>query len=341
LGASLIGHNLNREIWMPRKINPDATYGRKLLEMFRKLMLDGRRHFQTDLATEFECSPQTISRMVGEIEAVVGTSLEIGTHERRRYYQIKTIARSRLGLDFEELRYLSICRDLASPSLPQQVAQRVEETIFNLSVLLADQAFAERSLAQKTQFAFFSKGRLDYSPHFEHIEKLVEAAEKRLICLVRYKAAGKTEDKEHRFAPGRLVSLNSALYALGAGVTEDFKGLRHLTNLAVHRITDVALTDRHFDFELPEASPEAFGLPWHEPRQFRIQFQAGKAADYVRERIWAEEQKLEELNDGRLLLELTTRSEPEVLAWVRSFGNEAKLVESAILAPAGNLQAQP
>jgi hypothetical protein len=31
---------------------------------------------------------------------------------------------------------------------------------------------------------------------------------------------------------------------------------------------------------LPEAEPNAFGLPWHEPKTFRIRFKAGKAADY-------------------------------------------------------------
>jgi hypothetical protein len=311
---------------MPPKKDPDTTPGVKLLRMFRKLMLDGRRHFQLDLAEEFQCSPQTIIRMAGEIELVVGASLESGLENRRRWYQIKTISRSRLGLDFEELRYLSVCRDLAAPNLPEQVRERVDDTIFNLSVLMADQGFAEREKAQKTQFAFFSKGRIDYTPHYEHIEKLLQAGEERRICLVRYKAAGKSEDKEHRFAPSRIVSMNSALYAIGAGVTENFREVRHLTNLAIHRITDVILTERKFSFILPEAEPNAFGLPWHEPKTFRIRFKAGKAADYVRERIWADEQKLEEMEDGGVVLELTTRSEPEVMAWVRSFGEETQIL---------------
>lgn len=58
---------------------------------------------------------------------------------------------------------------------------------------------------------------------------------------------------------------------------------------------------------------------------FRIRFTAGKAAEYVRERIWAEAQKLEETPDGGVLLEITTRSEPELMAWVRSFGPEASV----------------
>jgi predicted DNA-binding transcriptional regulator YafY len=311
---------------MTSKIDPVATPGEKLLRLFRKLMLDGRKHFQRDLAEAFQCSPQTILRMAGEIEAVIGTNLESGLENRRKWYRINTLSRSRLGLDFEELRYLSVCRDLAASHLPEQVLERVDETIFSLSMLMADQDFARREESQKRQLAFFSKGRIDYSPHFDHIEKLVQAIENKKICLVRYKAAGKQGDKEHRFAPSRLASMGGALYVLGAGVTEDYSAIRHLTNLAVHRITDLILTERAIPSDLPQYAPNAFGLPWHEPREFRIHFQAGKAADYVRERIWADEQRMEEQDDGSLILELTTRSEPEVLAWVRSFGEEAALL---------------
>ena len=31
-------------------------------------------------------------------------------------------------------------------------------------------------------------------------------------------------------------------------------------------------------------------------------------------------------DDGGLILELTTRSEPELMSWVRSFGNDAELL---------------
>jgi hypothetical protein len=201
----------------------------------------------------------------------------------------------------------------------------VDDTIFNLSMLMADQGFAKREKAQKTQFAFFSKGRIDYTPHFEHIEKLLQAAEEKRICLVRYKASGRDEAREHRFAPDRMVSMNNALYVAGATVTEDFKEVRHPVNLAIQRLTDVILTERNFSFSLPEIEANSFGLPWHEPKTFRIRFKKGKAADYVRERIWAEEQIIEDTEDGGLLLELSTRSEPELLAWVRSFGEEARM----------------
>ena len=57
----------------------------------------------------------------------------------------------------------------------------------------------------------------------------------------------------------------------------------------------------------------------------------GKSADYVRERVWARQQRLEECPDGSLIFEITTTSEPELMSFVRSFGEEATLLSKADL----------
>lgn len=54
-------------------------------------------------------------RLITIIETEIGINLKTDKDGTRRWYKIDSIHRSRLGLDFEELRYLSICRDLASP----------------------------------------------------------------------------------------------------------------------------------------------------------------------------------------------------------------------------------
>lgn len=311
---------------MQPKLDADASTAEKTLRLYQKLLLDGRRHFQTDLAEYLNCSAQTVMRLVAEIEGVIGACLVTGLEKHRRWYQIRSVSRNRLGLDFEELRYLSICRDLAAPYLPEQIKKRVDESIFSFSLLMADTAYAEREKVQKPQFVFHNKGLIDYSPHFAHLESLVKAAEEEHICLVRYRAAGSKKSKEHRFAPHRMVSMNNALYVLGAGVADDFRSFRHFTNLAVHRIEDVAITDKPILFDIPDSDPGMFGLPWHEPRIFRIRFKAGRASDYVRERIWSDKQEFYQETDGSLILELASCSQPEVEAWVRSFGDEAELL---------------
>jgi hypothetical protein len=54
---------------MPHKLDDDSTFGCKLLRLFQRLMLDGRRHYQTDLVGYLNCSKQTVIRLVAEIES--------------------------------------------------------------------------------------------------------------------------------------------------------------------------------------------------------------------------------------------------------------------------------
>ncbi len=99
-----------------------------------------------------------------------------------------------------------------------------------------------------------------------------------------------------------------------------------LVSLAVHRIKDVTLTDKKWHFHIPEEDLDMFGLPWHEPKVFRIRFKTARASQYAQERVWSEKQKFLEQPDGNVILEMESRSEPEVVAWVRSLGEDAELL---------------
>lgn len=311
---------------MQPKFDADSTTAGKVLRLYQRLLLDGRRHFQKDLAAYLNCSIQTVMRLIGEIEGVIGACLVTGLEKHRRWYQIKSVSRNRLGLDFEELRYLAICRDLADPYLPDNVKTRVDKSLFAFSMLMADPEYAGEEKIKKRHIGHCAKGWIDYTPYFGFLEKLVVAADEDRVCLISYKAATNKKTKVHKFAVARIVSMNSALYALGAILNDDFGGIRHFANLAVHRIRNVVLADRHWKLKLPEGDLSMFGLPWHEPRKFRIKFSGGVAAQYVRERVWSERQRMIPQPDGGLILELFSRSEPEIKAWARSFGDDAILL---------------
>ncbi len=311
-----------------RKTDPDSTSADKVLRLFLKLLGDGRRHYQKDLSEELNCSLQTVMRLTEVIEGVVGEHLTSGIDKHKRWYQLNATTRSRLGLQFEELRYLSICRDLAEPYLGEDILKRVNDTIFNLSMFMADTPYESKESSRKKLFSFSSKGRIDYKPFYKFIEQISQAIDSKGLCNIRYKASGAGEVKRHLFAPYKLVCMNGALYALGSSVTEDGTEFTHPVSYAVHRIKDLEFDDRTIPGEFNDTDYElgSFGLPWHEPRTFKITFKKGKTADYVRERIWADEQKVTDLENGDLLLEITTRSEPELMAWVRSFGENAALL---------------
>ena len=74
---------------MHKSLDADATTAQRALRLYQKLLLDGRRHFQADLADYLGCSPQTVMRLIAEIEGMVGPSLVTGLEKHKRWYQIR------------------------------------------------------------------------------------------------------------------------------------------------------------------------------------------------------------------------------------------------------------
>lgn len=310
---------------MPQKHNQDATSGDKLLALYQRLTLDSRKIFQTDLAEELECSPQTISRLITVIERNLGggSFIEVGIENRRRYYQLRSLSEDRsFGFSFDELRYLAICRDLAGHLLPKDVSNRIGKTLSNLAIQMGE-GYGPNAVAGG--IGFRSKGYIDYEPHLKTISVLREAMQKKKVCRVEYRARGKSHQYIYRYAPGVIISMNGTLYAHGYLLDEDTLMRGRATTFSVHRISKVMETGEFFNFNANDEPATGFGLRWHSPKRVRVQVQA-EAADYVRDRIWSDDQVIEEQDDGGIIIEITTTSEKELNSWVCSFNGLAKLV---------------
>ncbi|OYQ37513.1 hypothetical protein CHU95_01240 [Niveispirillum lacus] len=122
---------------MPPK-HDDAVPGDRLLALYQILTLQGRRYY---LADHLGRSPQAVNSMVTIIEGHVGKDayIEKGMEGRRRYFRFRTRSEERaLGFSFEELRFLTTCRDLAAPHLPEPVVGRIDRTLTSLAVQLGE-----------------------------------------------------------------------------------------------------------------------------------------------------------------------------------------------------------
>jgi hypothetical protein len=313
---------------MQKKLDESSTSGEKLLRLFRKLLVSKGKHYQSELAEYLNCSPQTVIRLVEQIAHEVGDDFHTGLDNRRRWYSLSPSTRNILGVDSDELRCLSICRDLADPYLSKSDRDKVDNTLLNISMILSETSQnQDADLDKQPHYAFFSKGRIDYSHSTQHIASLNKAIQEKLICVIRYRSSGSKQVYPIRFAPGSFVCVSNALYVLGE-LVDDSGFPQKLYSLAIHRMLNVVVTDDNYVFNMPKMDLGDFSLPWHDPVTFKVSFAPGKASDYVRERTWAQSQKLRELSNGGVELTITTRSGPEFMAWVRSFGKEVTSVSS-------------
>ena len=69
-----------------------------------------------------------------------------------------------------------------------------------------------------------------------------------------------------------------------------------------------------------------FGIVKEDCFEVEVEF-TGWAARYVTERIWSPDQKVIEKKGGKIKLTFSASSEPELISWLLSFGDEAKLIK--------------
>ena len=305
---------------MPNKLDPDKTVADKVLDMLLLLQDSNFAWTTSQLKERLNCSANTIGRMAESIRRRMGERFIIEKSGKENTYRLVPKASSRNNT---ELRYLHLCRDLAEPYLPKQILDSTERGLRRLEVFLGDESNEPR---HNRPFAFLSKGYIDYTPHFATIALISDAIEDHSILELECKILGKKEREHHLFAPSVIAGMNGALYVLGVEVNHEDQSAGNISFFAIHRITRLNLKYLHCNFEMPKIEFEQYGLPWHEPRTYVIHFKAGKTAEWVQERVWSKNQSMQTLNNGDLELSLTTTAEPELLAWIRSFGPEAELV---------------
>ena len=109
------------------------------------------------------------------------------------------------------------------------------------------------------------------------------------------------------------------------------------TVLAIHRIKEIEITDKHFSppekYDFEKAFNKTFGIIKKKP--FRVEIElSGWAAKRGAERIWSQDQKITKLRGDKILLAFTATSEKEVLEQLLLFGSEAKLLKPKSLVSA-------
>ena len=316
---------------MPQKKDPDSTPSTKILALYTLLFFQPRAYSLTDLAGKLHCSKQTVLRLCTQLECFAA-EFRTEMRGRERWYWLEhPPQRPALGMAPGALNCLALCKNLSAHLLPQDMARDADLAIERASTLLAD--LARRAEAMDPPVGVRGKGFIDYSARQEDLVRLIEAARKRLVCLVRYKKSDEDEERSHHFLPGKVIAHHESLYAEGWAVTEDTPtAVRFPMVLAVHRMQGVLLTDRRFEGDLASAGRSgrgSFGVIDGEPFRVAIRFST-RASQYVRERLWSDDQLLTQEQDG-LRLEFTTQDVDEVAAWVLSFGKEALALEPLAL----------
>lgn len=315
---------------MGEKLDLYQSYGQKLISLFVRLLFTGERHSLTELSRALDCSKQTVIRLVNDIRKAHRIDIEETFNGNKKFYRVKRPTRtmSPAPLTETEISTLQMCRDFTEHLLGKELYEEATRALLKSLALLPD---TDKTYSQ--HFAAFRPGSIDYTPYSQTIKTLVEAMDKKLVCQLTYQGLTEKKPKTFFIKPGKLFSHRETVYLhaqLARTPGKPYRSPKFDPLLAVHRMRQVELTERHFedssDFDFEKAFNRHFGIMKEETFTVEAAF-TGWAASFVAERIWSPDQQITRGDDGSIVLTFTASSEPELVAWLLSFGEEARLIK--------------
>jgi len=318
---------------MPRKKNPSKTYGQKIIHLFAEMLFSNEKRSLSELAKMLDCSKQTVSRIIDDITLAYSIQIEVSFQGQQKYFRVKR-PKSVLpvNLSESELSILQMCHAFTEHLLGKQLFDQAARAIEKNKSQLP-----ESSIISSKHFANKIPGNIDYAGYHQIILDLISAMEARKVCRVRYKKISVSKAKSFYIKPLKIFShkdtiylhAKMAMYPGGRYKEPQFDPL-----LAIHRIEGLEITNTSYEFpdnyNFEKAFNQHFGVMNEGVQKVTIEF-SGWAAGYVSERNWSTDQEIINKKDGNVILTFTTSSEPELITWILSFGNEAKVLEPARL----------
>jgi predicted DNA-binding transcriptional regulator YafY len=148
-----------------------------------------------------------------------------------------------------------------------------------------------------------------------------------------YQAIMENKAKTYFVKPLKIFSYRDALYLHARLGREPGKAYR-LPDfdplLAIHRFKKVEITERSYeyptDYKFEDVFDKNFGFVKDDYFKVEVEFH-GWAAKYVTERMWSADQKITKIGDDKIRLSFSASSDMELIAWILSFAEEAKVIK--------------
>jgi hypothetical protein len=219
-----------------------------------------------------------------------------------------------VSLSVEELQILQMCRvftaHLLGPHLFEEAAQAL---IKSQALLPGDQTISSRP------FASFRPGTIDYTPHQQAIQTLIQAMNTGKVCRITYQRLAESKPKSYFIKPLKIFSHQDTIYLHARKAKEPGQCYREPDYdllLAIHRVKKVEMTERNFefpqDYDFEKISNRHFGVIKDESFEVEAGF-SGWAVAFVSERIWSPDQKIVKTGRDKIRVIFKASSEPEVI----------------------------
>ena len=165
----------------------------------------------------------------------------------------------------------------------------------------------------------------NYSKFRNQIESINEAMLSGRVIEIIYYTMSRKKSHQRKVAPYRVWFHDGGFYLIGHCKWRD--GIRIF---AVDRIKKIHLTDEAFEvpeeFDVDSFMRGSFGVYHGQPEKVKVLFSA-EIAEYIKEKIWHQSQKLYDNPDGSVLFEADVACTEDFKAWVMRWGAKAIVLQ--------------
>lgn len=270
-----------------------------------------------------------------DLEALQTAGVDLAPHETadRKVWKLGPRAKSsvKITASATELMALSLGRDLLYPLAGTPFWQGIETFWKKVQDAVPGSVWDhyERFRELLTVLGMPSKS---YESHHGILATLNRAMLEHRVVEIVYHAVGK-EPKKRKIEPYSIVFYQSSLYIVAAAneiPTDNPERVRHWK---LDRFSKADALDEWYKipagFDLKKHLKESVGIfSSGKSREYRIAV-SPRAARWVREDPWHEEQKIEDQPDGSVVLTVPAAHELEIITRVLALGVDAEVLSPA------------
>ncbi len=279
------------------------------------------------LAREYEVTGRTIARDIEYMRDMLDAPIEYDKNRRGYYYTEPRYMLPAMELSESDLFALCIAEKALAQYAGTPLYTELDTVFTKIASFIPESTRVSASwLSENYSFLPDFSSKMDLSV-WETLAVSLRALT--AISIEHRKASGEYTRRTVR--PYHIAAFRGEWYLVA------FCEMKNAVLLfAISRIETATTTSARYaipdDFDFNAYMGANFGI-MAEAEEYTARIRFGPAqAPYVRERIWHRSQRIEEHDDGSVVLTITTNSHMEVKRWVLSWGAGAKVLEPERLA---------
>lgn len=275
------------------------------------------------LQEEFGVRRRTAFNTVTFLRDSLGAPLSYSREKRGYFYADATYGLPAVFLQEGELLAILLAEQVSRQYLGTPLEAPLRGAIEKISRYLPETVKVHLGdLADSYQFIGGSGTELPA----KLLAELHGAIRDRKLVHIRYYAASRGEESEREIEPHFLTNMRGDWMVVAWDPAKDTDRVFKLA-----RIREWRVLDRQFQ-RRPDLDPEMYSEPMFmgvhtaETHDVALRFDNYQAR-WIRERIWHRSQRIEEQDDGGVVLRLSVAGGGDIVRWVLSYGSHVEVME--------------